>query len=143
MKLQSSILIFLLLSFAVLHMPNNHEKHLIGTWRVVEVDLSEMLVNLSDEDREMYELFLPLFEETFLSLSLSFDAYGKFMSRTNTEFGSKESVGAWDLSDDGRVLTTFTKDNTEEMMIEKLSETEMRLILDANDMIIKLRLEKQ
>jgi hypothetical protein len=107
------------------------------------VDLSEMLVNLSDEDREMYELFLPLFEETFLSLSLSFDAYGKFMSRTNTEFGSKESVGAWDLSDDGRVLTTFTKDNTEEMMIEKLSETEMRLILDANDMIIKLRLEKQ
>jgi hypothetical protein len=143
MNLQSSILIFLLFSFAVLRMPNNHEKNLIGTWRVVEVDLSEMLVNLSDEEREIYELFLPLFEETFLSLSLSFDAYGKFMSRTNTEFGSKESVGAWDLSDDGSVLTTFTRDNTEKMMIEKLSETEMRLILDANDMIIKLRLEKQ
>jgi hypothetical protein len=142
MKLQSSILIFLLFSFAVLRMPINHEINLIGTWRVVEVDLSEMLVNLSDEEREIYELFKPLFEETFLSLSLTFEADGKFTSRSNTEYSSQESVGAWDLSDDGRVITTFTKDNTGTMAIEKLSETEMRLILDANGMIIRLILEK-
>jgi hypothetical protein len=62
MKLFSPFIILLVFLSATSPKLTKHEKKLVGIWKVESVDMSQMLNNLSEEEKALYESFMPMME---------------------------------------------------------------------------------
>jgi len=117
--------------------------NLVGTWGVESVDMSEMLAGLNEEEKAMYESFLPMMEEAFKSMEMTFTKDGKMTTKAAMMGQESNDEGTWKLSDDGKKLTTTTNGKTEDITIEKLTASEMVLIMEADGMKIKMNMKKK
>jgi uncharacterized lipoprotein NlpE involved in copper resistance len=117
--------------------------NLVGTWGVDSVDMSEMLEGLSEEEKAMYESFLPMMEEAFKSMEMTFNADGTMTTKAEMMGQASNDEGTWKLSDDGKTLTTKTGDKSEDITVEKLTSSELVLAMDADGMKMKLNMKKK
>jgi hypothetical protein len=117
-------------------------KLIIGTWGVESVDMSEMLNGVPEEEKAMYEAFLPMMDEAFKTMLLTFRADGTMSTKANMMGTESSDEGTWVLSKDGKTLTTTSNGKTDNIVIEKLTKSVMLLVLDADGMKVKLLMKK-
>lgn len=117
--------------------------NLVGTWGVDSVDMSEMLAGLSEEERAMYESFMPMMEEAFKTMEMTFNADGTMTTKASMMGQESNDEGTWTLSDDGKTLTTTTGGKEENIAVEKLTSSELTLAMDADGMKMKLMMKKK
>ena len=117
--------------------------NLVGTWGVESVDMSEMLAGLTEEEKAMYESFMPMMEEAFKKMEMTFKADGTMTTKANMMGQESSDEGTWTLSDDGKTLTTTTGGKEEKIAVEKLTSSELTLAMDAEGMKMKLIMKKK
>lgn len=117
--------------------------NLVGTWGVDSVDMSEMLAGLSEEERAMYESFMPMMEEAFKTMEMTFNADGTMTTKANMMGQESNDEGTWKLSDDGKTLTTTTGGKSEDIAVETLTASELVLAMDADGMKMKMNMKKK
>jgi K(+)-stimulated pyrophosphate-energized sodium pump len=116
---------------------------LVGTWGVEEVDMSEMLAGFSDEEKAMYEAFLPSLESAFKTMEMTFNQDGTMTTEVEMMGQKNSEQGSWKLSKDGKVLTTETGGKTDDLKIEKMTSSSMTLVMDDEGMKMKLMMKKK
>jgi len=116
---------------------------LVGTWGVEEVDMSEMLAGFSDEEKAMYEAFLPSLESAFKTMEMTFNQDGTMTTEVEMMGQKNSEQGSWKLSKDGKVLTTETGGKTDDMKIEKMTSSHLTLVMDDEGMKMKLMMKKK
>jgi hypothetical protein len=102
-----------------------------------------MLTGLSDEERAMYDTFLPMMEEAILSLQMTFNTDGSYASEMTMFEELSKNEGTWQLSEDGKTLKTTVKESDEVMMVESISSKEMVLMVEGGGMKWKIFMAKQ
>ena len=117
--------------------------NLVGTWGVESVDMSEMLAGLTEEEKAMYESFMPMMEEALKTMEMTFKADGTMTTKANMMGQESSDEGTWTLSDDGKTLTTTTGGKEEKIAVEKLTSSELTLAMDAEGMKMKLIMKKK
>lgn len=130
------------LTLALFSFKSIEKNKIIGTWTVVDIDMSDMLIGISEEERELYEAFLPMFKEAFSSMVFTFNADGTMETSASMLGEETSSQGSWRLSDDGKTLITKNEEKQEEILIESLSDSEMVLNFIYDDVNIKLKMKK-
>ena len=143
MKLFSPILILLLLIASATPKLTKHEKKLVGTWKVDSVDMSEMMNNLSEEDKVLYESFAPMLEEGFKTMVITYHADGSASARGTMMGETTESQGTWVLSKDGKLLTTNFGEAPEKMSIEKLTKSELVIMHHDETLRVRIFMKRQ
>ena len=128
MKLFSHVLL-LFLALPLMQQLNKTEKKVVGVWKSTKVDFTDMLTGISDEERAMYDAFLPMMEEAILSLQMTFNADGSYTSEMTMFEELSKNEGTWQLSADGKTLKTTVKESDEVMMVESISSKEMVLMV--------------
>jgi hypothetical protein len=118
-------------------------KLILGTWGVESVDMSEMMSGLSDEEKAMYESFMPMMEEAFKSMEMTFNTDGTMTTKASMMGQESVDEGTWKLSDDGKTLTTYNGGGSENVAVEKLTKSTLLLALDADGMKLKLLMKKK
>lgn len=141
MKLFSPILILLLALPLAMNLSKT-EKRLVGSWQCTGVDFSEMLQGMNDDEKAMYQAFLPTMEEIFLTFKMTFKS--DFVLLTEVASGADVSVeeGTWALSADGKTLTTSTNGSSSDISIESLTSKKMNLLLESEGMKMKMTMTK-
>lgn len=141
MKLFSPILILLLALPLAMNLSKT-EKRLVGSWQCTEVDFSEMLQGMNDDEKAMYQAFLPTMEEIFLTFKMTFKS--DLVLLTEVASGADVSVeeGTWALSADGKTLTTSTNGSSSDISIESLTSKKMNLLLESEGMKMKMTMTK-
>jgi hypothetical protein len=141
MKLFSPILILFLALPLAMNLSKT-EKRLVGTWQCTNVDFSEMLAGMNDDDKAMYQAFLPMMEEIFLSFKMTFK--NDYVLSTEVASGADVSVeeGTWALSADGKTMTTTTNGSSSDISIQSLTSKEMILLLESEGMKMKMTMTK-
>ena len=142
MKLFSPVLL-LFLALPLMQQLNKTEKKVVGVWKSTKVDFTDMLTGISDEERAMYDAFLPMMEEAILSLQMTFNAYGSYTSEMTMFEELSKNEGTWQLSADGKTLKTTVKESDEVMMGESISSKEMVLMVEGGGMKWKIFMAKQ
>lgn len=118
-------------------------KLIVGTWGVDSVDLTSMLDGLSEEEKGMYEAFLPMMEEAMKSMEMTYEKDGKFIMKASILGQDQSEEGTWFLSEDGKVLTTKFSDVEENAMtILELSAKKMVVNTDIDGQQIKVTFVK-
>jgi serine/threonine protein kinase len=117
--------------------------NLVGIWGVEEVDMSEMLAGFSDEEKAMYEEFLPSLESAFKTMEMTFNQDGTMTTEVEIMGQKNSEQGSWKLSKDGKVLTTETGGKTDDMKIEKMTSSHLTLVMDDEGMKMKLMMKKK
>jgi hypothetical protein len=113
---------------------------IIGTWKVNKVDLSQMLANLPDEDKPMMEMFLPVLEESFKTIEMTFAKTGEH-SISNAMSGElSEEKGTWSLSADGQTLTTLVHGAESVYIIESATDKNLVLVFELEGDMLKLEM---
>ena len=142
MKLFSPVLL-LFLALPLMQQINKTEKKVVGVWKSTKVDFTDMLTGISDEERAMYDAFLPMMEEAILSLQMTFNADGSYTSEMTMFEELSKNEGTWQLSADGKTLKTTVKESDEVMMVESISSKEMVLMVEGGGMKWKIFMAKQ
>jgi hypothetical protein len=142
MKLFSPVLL-LFLALPLMQQLNKTEKKVVGVWKSTKVDFTDMLTGISDEERAMYDAFLPMMEEAILSLQMTFNADGSYTSEMTMFEELSKNEGTWQLSADGKTLKTTVKESDEVMMVESISSKEMVLMVEGGGMKWKIFMAKQ
>lgn len=90
-----------------------------------------MLQGMNDDEKAMYQAFLPTMEEIFLTFKMTFKS--DFVLLTEVASGADVSVeeGTWALSADGKTLTTSTNGSSSDISIESLTSKKMNLLLES------------
>lgn len=131
------------LALALVACKGSGKDALIGSWGVEDVDMSEMLNGLSDEEKAMYEAFLPMMQEAFKSMEFTFNADGTMETKASMMGQDNNTKGTWTLSDDGKTLTTESEGKKEEIKVESLSSSEMVLAMNVDGTNMKLKMKKK
>ena len=142
MKLFSPVLL-LFLALPLMQQLNKTEKKVVGVWKSTKVDFTDMLTGISDEEKAMYDAFLPMMEEAILSLQMTFNADGSYTSEMTMFEELSKNEGTWQLSADGKTLKTTVKESDEVMMVESISSKEMVLMVEGGGMKWKIFMAKQ
>jgi hypothetical protein len=142
MKLFSPVLL-LFLALPLMQQLNKTEKKVVGVWKCTKVDFTDMLTGLSDEERAMYDTFLPMMEEAILSLQMTFNTDGSYASEMTMFEELSKNEGTWQLSEDGKTLKTNVKESDEVMTVESISSKEMVLMVEGEGMKWKIFMAKQ
>jgi 3,4-dihydroxy-2-butanone 4-phosphate synthase len=142
MKLFSPVLL-LFLALPLMQQLNKTEKKVVGVWKSTKVDFTDMLIGISDEERAMYDAFLPMMEEAILSLQMTFNADGSYTSEMTMFEELSKNEGTWQLSADGKTLKTTVKESDEVMTVESISSKEMVLMVEGEGMKWKIFMAKQ
>jgi len=142
MKLFSPVLL-LFLALPLMQQLNKTEKKVVGVWKSTKVDFTDMLTGISDEERAMYDAFLPMMEEAILSLQMTFNADGSYTSEMTMFEELSKNEGTWQLSADGKTLKTTVKESDEVMTVESISSKEMVLMVEGEGMKWKIFMAKQ
>jgi 3,4-dihydroxy-2-butanone 4-phosphate synthase len=142
MKLFSPVLL-LFLALPLMQQLNKTEKKVVGVWKSTKVDFTDMLTGISDEERAMYDAFLPMMEEAILSLQMTFNADGSYTSEMTMFEELSKNEGTWQLSEDGKTLKTTVKESDEVMTVESISSKEMVLMVEGEGMKWKIFMAKQ
>ena len=116
---------------------------IVGTWGVEDVDMSDMLAGLSDEEKGMYEAFLPMMEEAMKSMEMTFNADGTMETSASMMGQENKDSGKWSLSEDGKTLTTETNGNKEDIKVESLDGSKMVLAMENDGSVMKLMMKKK
>lgn len=116
----------------------------VGTWGVDNVDFSSMLEGLSEDERGMYEAFLPMMEEAMKSMEMTFAKDGKFTMKAAMMGEEQSEEGTWSLSDDAKVLTTVAADGQENIFnIQELSAKKMVVSSDLDGQTVGMTFVKK
>jgi hypothetical protein len=142
MKLFSPILILIVL-FSFKTKLNKTEKMLVGVWQCTEVDFSDFVSKLSPEDKVMFDAMMPMMDEAFKTLKLTFKADGTYISYLNAMGEESENTGTWKLSEDAKSINTQLNETEEVLSVVSLTKSEMVLEFDSNGLKTKLKLVKQ
>ena len=116
---------------------------LVGTWGVEDVDMSAMLEGMSDEEKAMYESFLPMMQEAMKSMEMTFNADGTMTTKAEMMGQASNDEGTWTLSEDEKTLTTETNGKKEDIKIESLDGSKMVLAMDADGSVMKMTMKKK
>ncbi len=103
------------------------EKDLPGTWNVTRVDLSSFFTTLTDEEKEMYEAFLPQFEEALTNLQMVFfkDKTGYVDDKSVESDG--QIIDVWSISTNRNSLLLKMENTTEELDIQNYNSSNQKL----------------
>lgn len=142
MKLFSPVLI-LFLAFPLMQQLNKTEKKMVGVWKSTKVDFTDMLTGLSEEEKAMYDAFLPMIEEAIMSMKMTFNADGSYASEMTMFEETTKNEGTWQLSADGKTLKTIVNGSEEVMLVESLSSKEIVLMVEGDGMKWKITMAKQ
>jgi eukaryotic-like serine/threonine-protein kinase len=121
---------------------NQFNQFIMGTWEVEEVDMPEMLAGYSDEEKAMFE-HLATFEEAFKTMKMTFKEDGTMSTEVEMMGQKNTENGTWKLTGNGKILSTETAGQTDNMTIEKLSSSKMTLVMDGDGMKMKLMMKKK
>jgi hypothetical protein len=116
---------------------------LVGTWGVESVDMSDMLKGMSEEEKAMYESFLPMMEEAMKSMEMTFNADGTMAMKSAMMGQETNEKGKWKLSEDEKTLSTDTNGKKEDITIESLSGSNMVLVMESEGSKIKMNMKKK
>lgn len=105
--------------------------------------MSEMLNGVPEEEKAMYEAFLPMMDEAFKTMLLTFRADGTMTTKASVMGTESNDEGTWIMSKDGKTLTTTSNGKSDNLIIEKLTKSAMLLVLDADGMKVKLLMKKK
>lgn len=116
---------------------------IVGTWGVEDIDMSDMLSGLSEEEKGMYEAFLPMMEEAMKSMEMTFNADGTMETKASMMGQENVDSGTWSLSEDGKTLTTDTDGNKEDIKVESLDGSKMVLAMENEGSVMKMTMKKK
>lgn len=133
-----AMVFFALSSFIVVK-----KETIIGSWRVEKVDLSAMIMNLPDEDKPMMEKFLPLFEESFKTIEMTFEKTGNHTISNSIVGAAEEDKGTWSLSEDGQTITTMVNGAESVYTIESATDKTLVIVFELEGDMIKLEMVKK
>lgn len=141
MKLFSPVLILFFALPLAMNL-NKTEKCLVGTWQCSKVDFSEMLQGMNDDEKALYQAFLPMMEEIFLSFKMTFK--NDYVLLTEVASGNDVSIeeGTWALNVDGKTIKTTTNGSSSDISIQSLTSKEMILLLESEGMKMKMTMTK-
>lgn len=133
-----AMVFFALSSFIVVK-----KETIIGSWRVEKVDLSAMIMNLPDEDKPMMEKFLPLFEESFKTIEMTFEKTGNHTISNSIVGAAEEDKGTWSLSEDGQTIITMVNGAESVYTIESATDKTLVIVFELEGDMIKLEMVKK
>jgi DNA replication initiation complex subunit (GINS family) len=131
------------LALTMLACKSSGKDALVGTWGVESVDMSAMLAGMSEEEKKMYESFLPMMEEAMKSMVMTFKADGKMETKASMMGQENTDKGTWKLSEDGKTLTTETGGKKEDIKIESLDDSKMVLVMNLDGSSMKMTMKKK
>ncbi|MCF6242852.1 MAG: hypothetical protein L3J74_16110 [Bacteroidales bacterium] len=94
-----------------------------GEWQIVDLQTTS---DIPDDQMEAYNEQI---EEMKKSSKINFKANGSFEQTILDE----EATGTWEVSEDGKTLTTDVNGNKEVKQIQELSPEKMVLVLEFDD----------
>lgn len=142
MKLYSSFIFLLLIATMSSAGIKKQRKHLLGEWQVESVDLSSMLLNVPEDEKEMMEMFIPMIEEGMKTLTWNFNKSGDFISKSSFMEEDIETKGSWSLGADGKTLTTEVEGEKNIFVLTELSKSKLSTSIDIEGGAIHLQMKK-
>jgi hypothetical protein len=118
-------------------------KFLIGTWHVERIDFSSLLEGVSEDEKMLIELVIPMLEESMKSLIWEFKSNGAFNSESSIMGEEMNTSGSWYLNDDGKILTTEVNGEKSEYVLVLLTKSKLTTALIVDDQKIVIEMIKK
>lgn len=120
----------------------DYQRAILGTWYFEKVEFV-FDSNTDEEEKEFIEMFMiPMLEEGLSYVQMSFYEDGTMRTVVDSPDENAEDVGAWQLSSDGRTLITTTEGVSEAQNVLLLTNTNLILSMEDEDMKLILHLKK-
>ena len=120
----------------------DYHKAILGTWYFEKVEF--VFDSSTDpEEKEFIEMFMiPMLEEGLSYVQMSFYEDGTIRTVVDSPDENVEDVGQWQLSADGRTLITTTEGVSEAQNVLLLTNTNLVLSVQDEEMQLILHLKK-
>lgn len=121
---------------------SNYDRTILGTWSFDRVEFV-FDASIDDEEKEFIEMFMvPMLEEGLSYVQMSFYEDGTMRTLVDSPDENSEDIGSWQLSADGRTLTLHSEEGSDAHSVHLLTDTDLILSMEDEDMKLILHLKK-
>lgn len=122
--------------------PQNYSRDILGTWSVQKIELVYD-DNLSEEEKEFFDMMMPILEEGLSQIQMSYYADGTMRMMVEDSEESMEEASSYILSSDGKTLTIQSEEGNDVFEVHLLNSSQMILAIRDEGLQILMHMTKR